>query len=77
MLGEPHVAEGPQAKLVEAGDLGEGVIGAAMGVAGQIGQTAEVTEDGHGDLGSEGGFEIEHGEDAALEEPLPSYARSA
>ena len=50
VLGEPHAVAGPQAEVVELGDLSEGVVLATVGIAGEIGERAQGTEYGQSRL---------------------------
>ena len=73
--GEVGTVVRPQSELVETSDLSEGVVLAAVRVAGKIGERAQLAEDGHGDLGLEGSLEFDHGEDRAVAEQLAQARR--
>jgi len=68
-LRKPHRAEGPQAEVVEARDVGEGVVASAMGVAGEVVGLGELAKDGGVGCGAERALELVDGGDLVLSQP--------
>ena len=67
--GEADAGERPQAVFVEVGELVEGVVAAAMGVAGAGVEVPELAERGApADSGTEGGHHVGQGSDGLLSE---------
>ena len=67
--GEADAGERPQAVFVEVGELVEGVVAAAMGVAGAGVEVLELAERGApADSGTEGGHHVGQGSDGLLSE---------
>lgn len=58
VTGKPNCIVGPEADVVEAGDFAEGVVTAAMGIAGEVIQELELSKDGKVGAGAESGFEF-------------------
>src|SRR5713226_1518971 len=56
--GEPDLSLRPQSVIVKTGDLAQGIVSTAMGVAGEIIQRFEFTEDGDVDRGTESLFQF-------------------
>ena len=67
---EPDRLMRPQSIGVEAGDLTEGVVSSAMGIAGEIVEWLEFSEDGQVDRGAKGTFEFIEGGDLGLPQVL-------
>jgi len=55
---KPNCIMGPEADLVEAGGFAEGIVTAAMGIAGKIIQELELSKDGEVSAGAESGSEF-------------------
>jgi hypothetical protein len=62
---------GPQADVVEAGGFAEGIVTAAMRIAGEVIQEFELSKDGKVGAGAESGFEFWQSSDFVAEEMLP------
>ena len=56
--GEPNLCPRPQSVVVKTGDFVQGIVSAAMGVAGEVIQRFEFTEDGDIDRGAESLFQF-------------------
>jgi hypothetical protein len=65
---KPDCLVGPQARSVEAGDFAEGIITAAMSVAGEVIEEFEFAKDGEVSAGAESGFEFGQGSDLVAQE---------
>jgi hypothetical protein len=61
--GEPDLGLRPQSVIVEKGDLAQRVVSAAMGIAGEIIQRFQFTEDGNVDRSAESLFQFVQGGD--------------
>ena len=61
---------GPQADVVEAGGFAEGIVTAAMGLAGKVIQEFELSKDGEVSAGAEGSFEFGQSSDFVAQEML-------
>ena len=70
ITGKPDCIVGPQADIVEAGGLAEGIVTAAMGITGEIIQELKLAEDGEIGAGAESGFEFGQGSDFVAQEML-------
>ena len=66
--GEPNLAERPQSSFVEVDEFVEGVVAAAMGVAGAGGQVLELAKCGAPGAGAEGGHHLGQRGDGLLAE---------
>jgi hypothetical protein len=53
VTGKPNRIVGPQAGVVEAGGFAEGIVTAAMGIAGEVIQELELAKDGEVGAGAE------------------------
>jgi hypothetical protein len=58
ITGKPNCIVGPQADVVEAGGFAEGIVTAAMGIAGEVIQELELSKDGEVGAGAESRFEF-------------------
>ena len=58
ITGKPNCIMGPQAEIVEACGFAEGIVTAAMGIAGKVIQELELSKDGEVGGGAESGFEF-------------------
>ena len=67
---EPNGIMGPQAGIVEAGAFAEGIVAAAMSIAGQIVEELEFAKDGEIGGGTEDLFEFGQGGDFVPKEVL-------
>jgi len=56
--GEPDLLLGPQSAIVKASDFAQGIVSAAMGIAGEVIQRLEFAEDRDIDRGAEGLFQF-------------------
>ena len=63
VAGKPNSLVGPQAGIVEADGFTEGIVAAAMGIAGQVIQQLKLAEDGQVGSGAESVFEFGQGRD--------------
>src|ERR1700694_1084994 len=70
VAGNPNRILGPQACVVEASGFAEGIVAAAMGIAGQVIQKLELAKDGEGSGGSKSAFECGQGCDFVAEQVL-------
>jgi hypothetical protein len=61
VTGKPNRVVGPQAGVVEAGSLTEGIVAAAMGIAGEVIQELEFAKDGEVGVSAECAFEFGQG----------------
>lgn len=58
VAGKPNGLVGPQAVVVEAGDFAEGVVAAAVSVAGEVVELLELAEDGEAGRPAQGLLEF-------------------
>ncbi len=58
-----NVAIRPQSPLIVLGDGIQRIKGAAMGIAAAVSQGRQLAQDGEGDGGAQGSFELRHGGD--------------
>jgi hypothetical protein len=70
ITGKPNCIVGPQADVVEAGGFAEGIVTAAMGIAGEVIQELELSKDGEVGAGAESGFEFGQSSDFVAQEML-------
>jgi hypothetical protein len=70
ITGKPNGIMGPQADIVEAGGFAEGIVTAAMGIAGEVIQEFELSKDGEVGAGAESGFEFGQSSDFVAQEML-------
>src|SRR5437879_12427380 len=63
VAGKPNRILGPQACVVEASGFAEGIVAAAMGIAGQVIQKFELAKDGEVGGGTESAFELGRSEE--------------
>ena len=70
MTREPDRIMGPQAGIVEAGGLTEGIVTAAMSIAGQVVERPEFAKDGETGRGAEGLLEFGKGRDFVAQQVL-------
>ena len=70
ITGKPNCIMGPQADVVEAGGFAEGIVTAAMGIAGKVIQELELSKDGEVGAGAESGFEFGQSSDFVAQEML-------
>src|SRR5260370_25380837 len=68
VAGKPNRILGPQACVVEASGFAEGIVAAAMGIAGEVIQKLELAKDGEVGGGTESAFEFGQGCDFVAEE---------
>src|ERR1039457_1096752 len=68
--GKPNCIVRPQAGVVETGSFAEGVIAAAMSIAGQVIQQLELAKDGRVGTGAESGFQLGQRGDFVAQEML-------
>ena len=68
VTGKPNVIVGPEAGLVEADRFPEGVVAAAMSIAGQVVEELEFAKDGEAGGGAEGLLEFGKGSDFVAEQ---------
>ena len=61
VAGKPNRILGPQACVVEASGFTEGIVAAAMGIAGEVIQKLELAKDGEVGGGTESAFEFGQG----------------
>src|SRR5260370_41693352 len=61
VAGKPNRILGPQACVVEASGFAEGIVAAAMGIAGEVIQKLELAKDGEVGGGTESAFEFGQG----------------
>ena len=61
---------GPQADIVEAGGFAEGIVTAAMGIAGEVIQEFEFSKDGEVGAGAESRFQFGQSSDFVAQEML-------
>ena len=72
-LREPDVCLRPQSVVVEAGDFTQGIVSAAMGVAGEVIQRLEFAEDRDIDGGAEGLFQFVEGGDLVAQQQRAQF----
>jgi hypothetical protein len=70
VTGKPNCIMGPQADIVEAGGFAEGIVTAAMGIAGKVIQEFELSKDREIGGGAESGFEFGQSSDFVAQEML-------
>src|SRR6266446_5275292 len=70
VTGKPNSIVGPQAGLVEADSFAEGIVTAAMSIAGEVIQEFEFAKDGEVGAGAESRFEFGQGGDFVAQEML-------
>ncbi len=70
ITGKPNRIVGPQAGSVEAGSLTEGIVAAAMGIAGEVIQKLEFAKDGEVGASAERAFEFGQGCDFVAQQVL-------
>jgi hypothetical protein len=70
VTGKPNCIVGPQADVIEAGGFAEGIITAAMGIAGEVIQELEFSKDGEIGAGAESSFEFRQSGDFVTQEML-------
>ena len=70
VTGKPDGIVGPQADVVEAGGFAEGIVAAAMGIAGEVIQELEFSKDGEVSAGAESSFELGQSGDFVAQEML-------
>src|SRR5580698_3964121 len=70
VTGKPNRIVGPQAGVVEAGRLTEGIVAAAMGIAGKVIQNLEFAKDGEVGARAEGAFEFGQGRNFVAQQVL-------
>jgi hypothetical protein len=70
MTGEPDRLLGPQTVVVEAGGFPEGVVAAAMSVAGKVVERLELAKDGEVSGGAENVFEFRQSSDFVAQQVL-------
>ncbi|HUA63029.1 MAG TPA: hypothetical protein VML19_30010 [Verrucomicrobiae bacterium] len=68
VTGKPNCIMGPQADVVEAGGFAEGIITAAMRIAGKVIQELEFSKDGEVGASAESGFEFGQSSDFVAQE---------
>ena len=68
--GKPDRLMGPQAVVVEAGRFTEGVVAAAMSVAGKVVERLELAKDGEVSGGAENVFEFRQSSDFVAQQVL-------
>src|SRR6516164_3818544 len=66
--GKPSLGMRPQSVVVEACDFAQGIVSAAMGIAGEVIQRLEFAEDRDIDCGAEGVFQLVQGGDFIAQE---------
>jgi hypothetical protein len=62
---------GPQADVIKAGGFAEGIVTAAVGIAGEVIQELELSKDREVGGGAESGFEFGQSSDFVAQEMLP------
>ena len=75
IAGKPDGIVGPQASVVEAGRFAEGIVTAAMGIAGQVIQELEFAKHSEAGTGAESHFEFGQGGDLIAQEMLADGLR--
>jgi len=70
ITGKPNCLVGPQADVVEAGGFAEGIVTAAMGIAGEVIQELKLSKDGEVGAGAESRFEFGQSSDFVAQEML-------
>jgi len=75
ITGKPNCIVGPQADIVEAGGFAEGIVTAAMGIAGKVIQELELSKDGEVGGGAESGSEFGQSSDFVAQEMLAESLR--
>jgi len=70
VTGKPNCIVGPQADVVEADGFAECIVTTAMGIAGEVIQELELSEDGEVGGGAESGFEFGQSSDFVAQEML-------
>ena len=70
ITGKPNCIMGPQANVVEAGGFAEGIVTAAMSIAGEVIEELELSKDGEVGAGAESGFEFGQSGDFVAQEML-------
>jgi hypothetical protein len=70
VTGEPHAVVRPQPFGVETGDIAQGVVPAAVRVAGEVVKFFELAGHGDRDVSAEGLFEFSQGGDLVTLQPL-------
>jgi hypothetical protein len=70
ITGKPNCIVGPEADVIETGGFAEGIVTAAMGIAGEIIQEFELSIDGEVGGGAESRFEFGQGGDFVAQEML-------
>jgi hypothetical protein len=68
VTGKPNCIVGPQANVVETGGFAEGIVTAAMGIAGEVIQELELSKDGEVGVGAESRFEFGQSSDFVPQE---------
>ena len=68
--GKPNCMMGPQADVVEAGGFAEGIVTAAVGIAGEVIQEFELSKDGEVGAGAENRSELRQSSDFVAQEML-------
>ena len=68
--GKPDCLMGPKTGVVEAGGFTEGVVAAAMSIAGKVVERLEFAKDGEVSGGAEGVFEFRQGSDFVAQQVL-------
>ena len=66
---------GPQADVVEAGGFAEGIVTAAMGIAGEVIEELEFSKDGEVGAGAESSFEFGQSSNFVAQEMLAESLR--
>jgi hypothetical protein len=70
ITGKPNCIMGPQADIVKAGGFAEGIVTAAVGIAGEVIQELELSKDGEVGAGAESGFEFGQSSDFVAQQML-------
>ena len=70
ITGKPNCLVGPQADVVEAGGFAEGIVTAAMSIAGEVIEELELSKDGEVGAGAESRFEFGQSSDFVAQEML-------
>jgi hypothetical protein len=70
VTGKPNGIVGPQADVVEAGGFAEGIVTAAVSIAGEVIQELELSKDGEVGGGAESCFEFGQSSDFVAQEML-------
>jgi hypothetical protein len=70
IAGKPNSIVGPQADVVEAGGFAEGIVTAAMGIAGEVIQELEFSKDSEVGAGAERSFEFRQSGNFVAQEML-------